>query len=50
MAKKPVKVVAITPVDGHVLVIFDKERNQPQKLISVKHAEILHSKGIISYK
>ena len=50
MAKKVVKAAAITQVDGNVLVIFDKERNQPEKLISVKHAEILHAKGLISYK
>ena len=50
MAKKAVKAATITPVNGNVLVIFDKERNQPEKLISVKHAEILHSKGLISYK
>lgn len=48
--RKPIEPVEITSVNGNVLVIFDKEKGKPQKLISVKHAEILHAKGLISYK
>lgn len=48
--KKPIEPEKIESVNGNVLVIFDKEKGQPQKMISVKHAEILHKKGLISYK
>lgn len=48
--KKPIEPEKIESVNGNVWVIFERERNKPEKLISVKHAEILHKKGLISYK
>jgi len=48
--KEPIQEVKIKPVEGNVLVIFDKEKGKPEKVISVQHAEILHKKGLITYK
>lgn len=55
MAKKKEAVVIepIQPINGYVVVIFEKSnicKAGTEKTMSVEHAEILFKKGVIRYK